>query len=89
MIDPEVPSPKREGWEARNAHRVGREAGDLGVYTALKYLPGTPEREEWEAGWKDLDDAIHVRLANPHLPLSLLMISFPPRKRYKLSLIHI
>lgn len=81
MEDVEVPNPACEGWMARDAHRKGREAGNLGAFRSPRFPAGTPERDEWEAGWKDLDDALKVREKDPNWE-SLSCISIPPRRRY-------
>lgn len=90
-MDQEVRNPRREGWLARDQWRRTTEAAEVArrehrfaipFYRACPYFPDTPEREEWNAGWRDLDEALKFRVTHPD---TLLGFSLPPRKRYRCS----
>ena len=83
MEDKEVPNPRREGWFARDALRRSTEVGGIPSLPAPKYPAGTPEREEWEAGWNDLEESLGFRKTHPD---TLLGYCFPPRRRYRCSI---
>lgn len=87
--DKEVRNPRREGWFARDCLRKTQEAAERAVaagryaipfYPAPPYPPGTPEREEWNLGWKDLDEALRFRETHPD---TLMGFSLPPHRRYR------